>query len=133
MNLCRTDSQCPQGRICDIIRYADASSDTASQLKEGDSLRFYEGVLGCFTAVKGYKGLGDPCDTLNPGECTYRKCYFDGSKSYCTTFCGNDQDCPSFMRCDIAAWPLVSDYLGQPFSQPKKPDSYTLVKICKPR
>ena len=133
MNLCRTDSQCPQGRICDIIRYADAPSDTASQLKEGDSLRFYESVLGCFTAVKGYKGLGDPCDTLNPGECTYRKCYFDGSKSYCTTFCGNDQDCPSFMRCDIAAWPLASDYLGQPFSQPKKPDSYTLVKICKPR
>jgi hypothetical protein len=90
-------------------------------------------VLGCFTAAKGFKGFGDPCDTSNRGECTYRKCYFDGSKSYCTTFCGSDSDCPGFMKCDLAVWQLVSDYLGQSFSQAKNPDSYTLVKICKPR
>lgn len=135
MHLCRTDSQCPPGRICDIIKYAESYSLTASQLKEGDSLRFHESVSGCFSALRGYKGLGDLCELSNPSECIYRKCYFDESisRSYCTTFCGSDQDCPDFMKCEIAAWPLVSEYLGQPFSQPKKPDSYTLVKICKPK
>ncbi len=133
--LCVTDSQCAAGQECNLILFSTEPVADSIPFAPEFTAKTHDGVLGCYTVgTGGFKSVGQEC-TSAP-ECKTNKCFAltpGNPTKYCTTLCASDSQCPTGWQCKPELATLTDDWLVQAFSQPPKPDAYTLVRLCKPK
>lgn len=133
--LCTSEADCVPSQECNIVLYATTPNPEGIPYDRQFTQPTYDAVTACYTPPQaGSFGDGQPC--TQAGQCRSYKCLplipGDG-RSFCTSFCTDDSECPTSMRCKLDATNLASWWLQDPTidTQPPAPGAYSLVRICK--
>lgn len=137
--LCWTDAQCAPNQECNIVLYSTQPISESVPYAKAFQTKTHDAILGCFTQQPGGGKIPTGSVCTKPSDCKTSKCMAlkpNDPTKYCTTFCVRDSDCPETMKCKldvvnlVSVWLANNTYVG---GQPMKPDSYTLIGVCKPK
>ena len=134
--LCTSEADCLPAQECNLVLYANATNPSTLPVVQGVfQAATHDAMMGCYTAPDpGFKAVGEAC--ANDAQCTSHKCYpilQDSPTNHCTSFCSDDTECPSNMRCVIEVINLVDAWLQAPSiqTQPALTSAFTITRVCK--
>lgn len=129
--LCKTDFDCSPSQECNLVLGTNTERAEAVAYDPLFTQKTRDTLTACYTrSGTGNAATGTQCTQRS--QCRSNKCLGlipNDARTFCTSFCTTDAQCPANMACKLEVLNLASEWLYAAGTQAT--GAYTFVRVCK--